>query len=183
MRLSPLFIGIPPFLHLCHCSAISVFKSPSIMKTYYIPQKKRAKARVICGHWSRLSNLGQSYSTKNWKVDNLRVSELRENSKTDISSDQKIRYMIVLQCILLDRGMRKGMDLSKNLKILNLNKNTIRIGTDFKDRAHHVKVWLLNPIEMTFILDELFTRNVSGIWNCLKYTSTKRGKLLCFKKC
>lgn len=34
--------------------------------------------------------------------------------------------------------MRKGMDLSKNLKILNLNKNTIR--TDFKDRAHHVKV-------------------------------------------
>lgn len=36
--------------------------------------------------------------------------------------------------------MRKGMDLSKNLKILNLNKNTIRIGTDFKDRAHHVKV-------------------------------------------
>lgn len=30
--------------------------------------------------------------------------------------------------------------MSKNLKILNLNKNTIRIGTDFKDRAHHVKV-------------------------------------------
>lgn len=183
MRLSPLFTGIPPFSTFVIARRLACLNLHPSWKHTIFHQKKRAKARVICGHWSRLSNLGQSYSTKNWKVDNLRVSELRENLKTDISSDQKIRYMIVLQCILLDRGMRKGMDLSKNLKILNLNKNTIRIGTDFKDRAHHVKVWLLNPIEMTFILDELFTRNVSGIWNCLKYTSTKRGKLLCFKKC
>lgn len=53
---------------------------------------------------------------KNWKIYILRVLEFRENSKTDISSDQKeyqyIPYMIILQCILLEAG--EGLDLSKN---------------------------------------------------------------------
>lgn len=115
---------------------------------------------------------------KNWKIYIFRVLEFKNRY---FKWPKRIPYMIILQCILLEAG--EGLDLSKNLKSWIQIKSRIRIGADFKDRAHHVKVWLLNPIEMTFILDELFTRNVSGIWNCLKYTSTKRGKLLCFKKC
>lgn len=49
---------------------------------------------------------------KNWKIHNLRVLEFGETSKTDISSDQKIPYMIILQCILMEAG--EGLDLSKN---------------------------------------------------------------------
>lgn len=57
---------------------------------------------------------------KNWKIYILRVLEFRENSKTDISSDQKntIHDNITMHFI----GGRGRVGFVKELKVVNSNK-------------------------------------------------------------
>lgn len=40
----------------------------------------------------------------------------------------------------IGQGYGEGDGFVKEFKNLEFKQNTIRIGTDFKDRAHHVKV-------------------------------------------